>query len=1565
MFHDKRYEEHAQNDVPYAFDCPMASTQPPPQQGGKAPKSVMFPGTAADGKEGVLVVSATNVVVMTKGSMLFCMCCSPDMVGHVPIPDVTDVSATGSSVAVTAGTTATAAASNADAPMLSPTTPGASKTLTFTPTGVSPQQVVDAVLEQHAAMIPFGAHSFSGCRPPTNAPSVAVAAERTTAVIVARKPRAPNAAEVRKLRTLADTMTRCIAGGGIVEVPTDIATADAVTALQAMQVPQYRVTGPIPTAPGLVHPNAQHVGFCRHGLLTGPPVQADWLLRALPGLRNLTGVELSCTPMSPPAFQALTNCLPVTVRVLDFSEAGLQPPHVLALAGFVNRSVALEALTIDGNRGCGSVDPIADALCMPVLKPTMRSFSLDGCETAIGPRLLAASRLLPRFEELSFDGSWLDNSPEVADQLRQGTGLKEVTTTMLRDSPLLLTALLSGDRPLSLEFASPLKPDCVQALVDFDHPQRRQPVHIKARAATEQPNAQAFGHMVKACTPPDLSTWNSVTGADLSLNVDARSMAAFVPHLERLMAAPNLKVLLLEGGFPSEPMLAMGPGVARALSMLANNTSLTALDITGNNIGDAGIVQMGNALRQNRTLTSVNYDDNGCTDAALQAIRGAMYGNKKLVEFPLPQRDLQRFQQHLNKAAQAHGQAESRHRSEMKMHFKRRNRSTAHQAKNRMVTEIKGRKAVGRRIAKLKQLADAISMAVASNYSAWEGKMQAKEAEKLAKYREKEALKEQKRAQRAAESAARRMDAQAARRAAQEQERAARRAQQQSQRAAERAAAGAARERDCDKMTKGTWRRDRVMAGLADKRDAQFAAAMADPAVQQKATTTTDDVIQRYEAVYRQQHEQYMQRVAQAQQQPLPPGWVCLQDQASGRPYYFHQQTNRSTWADPRVVNPDAPPPQFHSANYASDPNLTPQQVYAYQLVEACHNQCYVAPLGAEPQQNWSPAPQYQPYQQQPQRQQPPTQQQQQQPQRARPLAPGGSSSSVLAPAAFLRYCGYRPPNSNRPPPQRRRFGGGGGSSHHTTTTWYTPSFNDHHDDHNDDDHHLENPDGLSDQTIATMWELDIVTALDDVLEGNYDDLCDVFQDVADLGEISEDIVADVIDDLGDLGDDLVIDLDIDGYGGGADVSESESGDEDDDATDVSSVRAASDASTAMLSALPCASSRRTATTDPFTSRRDASSLSWSSTRSYRDDCEVLADEETATEAAAPITHAWYDGFWADVSKTSDAMLVAWYQREGTFETPKLATTVAVDSSVPSALGALSDLTVVTQCTVDRLDRLAAMLRSLSHGASVSATVYQPADADVEAVCGKLRRLERALREECSCIGRVRLTVAHREGSSAFYPINACRNVALDGAATEAVLLLDVDFRLSDNACDVLAADGAKVVRQAAASDTAFVLPAFESHRSPDEPLPTSLRSVVRDLARRQCTPFHVGHYPRGHTATDYDRWQTVSAGGAGKPYSVAHEEGYEPYVVVGRSRIPRYDERFTGYGFNKVQHLHHLAHLRFEFVVVPGAFVVCRDHAKSADWKRTFGAGGSVDPLQRLRIQGLFQRFKSELVSA
>jgi len=54
--------------------------------------------------------------------------------------------------------------------------------------------------------------------------------------------------------------------------------------------------------------------------------------------------------------------------------------------------------------------------------------------------------------------------------------------------------------------------------------------------------------------------------------------------------------------------------------------------------------------------------------------------------------------------------------------------------------------------------------------------------------------------------------------------------------------------------------------------------------------------------------------------------------------------------------------------------------------------------------------------------------------------------------------------------------------------------------------------------------------------------------------------------------------------------------------------------------------------------------------------------------------------------------------------------------------------------------------------------------------------------------------------------------------------------------------------------------------------------------------------------------------------------------TVVLLTLVSRYDERLTGFGWNKVMHMEHLHELGYAFAVVPTVYLVHQPHAPSPD---------------------------------
>jgi len=186
------------------------------------------------------------------------------------------------------------------------------------------------------------------------------------------------------------------------------------------------------------------------------------------------------------------------------------------------------------------------------------------------------------------------------------------------------------------------------------------------------------------------------------------------------------------------------------------------------------------------------------------------------------------------------------------------------------------------------------------------------------------------------------------------------------------------------------------------------------------------------------------------------------------------------------------------------------------------------------------------------------------------------------------------------------------------------------------------------------------------------------------------------------------------------------------------------------------------------------------------------------------------------------------------------------------------------------------------------------------------------------------------------YPVNALRNRALILSSTELVLLLDADFivdqELARTAEDpALYSELVGLLSQGAA----MVLPAFETVDQGDAGVELAVQAVqqgksylVPHLKINNAIPFHGCYSPVSQIATESLHWLKNSTT---QPYRIFYEEYYEPYLLMKKSSVPYYDERFTGRHRNKMQHIMHIAvQSRLALIVHPRHFVIHLPHSKS-----------------------------------
>eukprot|EP01065_Artemidia_motanka_P020180 TRINITY_DN2416_c0_g1_i1.p1 TRINITY_DN2416_c0_g1~~TRINITY_DN2416_c0_g1_i1.p1 ORF type:complete len:682 (+),score=169.98 TRINITY_DN2416_c0_g1_i1:52-2046(+) len=175
------------------------------------------------------------------------------------------------------------------------------------------------------------------------------------------------------------------------------------------------------------------------------------------------------------------------------------------------------------------------------------------------------------------------------------------------------------------------------------------------------------------------------------------------------------------------------------------------------------------------------------------------------------------------------------------------------------------------------------------------------------------------------------------------------------------------------------------------------------------------------------------------------------------------------------------------------------------------------------------------------------------------------------------------------------------------------------------------------------------------------------------------------------------------------------------------------------------------------------------------------------------------------------------------------------------------------------------------------------------------------------------------------YPFNVVRNAALDGSRTDWVFLLDADFRFRPTGDVILHSNFAPWFHKRRADAEAaglvgdalplYIVPAFETVSRAVAP-PNTTEELVAALTVQSATLFY-GHYcVPCHHPTDSLTWRRTAHDGT--PYRVAYSESFEPYVVTQRSRLPAYDERFIGRGWDKMSYFYELSNAGSQFIVLP-----------------------------------------------
>uniref|UniRef100_A0A8C7ULE7 LARGE xylosyl- and glucuronyltransferase 2 n=1 Tax=Oncorhynchus mykiss TaxID=8022 RepID=A0A8C7ULE7_ONCMY len=260
-----------------------------------------------------------------------------------------------------------------------------------------------------------------------------------------------------------------------------------------------------------------------------------------------------------------------------------------------------------------------------------------------------------------------------------------------------------------------------------------------------------------------------------------------------------------------------------------------------------------------------------------------------------------------------------------------------------------------------------------------------------------------------------------------------------------------------------------------------------------------------------------------------------------------------------------------------------------------------------------------------------------------------------------------------------------------------------------------------------------------------------------------------------------------------------------------------------------------------------------------------------------------------------------------------------------------TDVTLVAQLSMDRLQMLEAICKHWE--GPISLALYM-SDAEAQQFL-RYAQASEVLKNRKN----VGYHIVYKEGQ--FYPVNLVRNVALRNANTPYVFLADVDFLPMYGLYDYLR----KSVVQLDMANTkkALVVPAFETLRYRLS-FPKSKAELLSMLDMGTLYTFRYHVWTKGHAPTNYAKWRTATT-----PYKVEWEADFEPYVVVKRD-CPEYDQRFVGFGWNKVSHIMELDAQEYDLMVLPNAFMIHMPHAPSFDISKFRSSPGYRYCLQTLK---------------
>lgn len=207
---------------------------------------------------------------------------------------------------------------------------------------------------------------------------------------------------------------------------------------------------------------------------------------------------------------------------------------------------------------------------------------------------------------------------------------------------------------------------------------------------------------------------------------------------------------------------------------------------------------------------------------------------------------------------------------------------------------------------------------------------------------------------------------------------------------------------------------------------------------------------------------------------------------------------------------------------------------------------------------------------------------------------------------------------------------------------------------------------------------------------------------------------------------------------------------------------------------------------------------------------------------------------------------------------------------------------MITQCSVDRLDRLTKQLKAW--GGATSAAVYVPTKHHIQQMedLNTIDKYITNLQADSEYKGWLTLSVLFgnedhpnlwnctdpKSPGMPLYPINALRNLAAAATSDSSrskqhrnpqyLFYLDADFApsagLSDWIDNQAKSRGKGTLHQLTQNNNVLVLPAFESSAAKPKSPARSLNYLLKGIKDKTIEQFHGARFPAGHGSSNYEK---------------------------------------------------------------------------------------------------------------